>query len=133
MYILNKIKTKRVKPFTKYKSLVDIYCKTYNISFQNMLLLRPNEIGKYSVSSSFQGRILKSAPEFDAKIQRNRALFIYNKTKIILLNNTTKTNMLSEIKDNQYEKQYHLTLLQYFDQNAQKIQNIQFLLLNKAT
>ena len=37
--ILSKIKIKRLKPFTKYKSLMYLYQNKYNIPFENMIVL----------------------------------------------------------------------------------------------
>ena len=117
--IFNKIKVKRIKPFTKYKSLMNLYQNKYNISFDNMLVLKSKILLSHNwnrnINQLVNGTILNRTSQFESKIENYKCLFIFDKSKIVNLSSNPH--------------QYNLYLLQYYDRNHQRVINLDYILL----
>ena len=98
---------------------MDLYQNKYNISFENMLLLKSKMLLNQSwfgnINKITSGIILKLTSQFESKIENYRCLFVFDKSKIVLP------------KD---PHEYNLYLLQYFVQNQQRIHDLKYVLLD---
>eukprot|EP01084_Bolivina_argentea_P253176 425198_1 len=134
--INHKVKTNRIKPFSKYQSLMDAYSKRYNISLKNMFILQSHDerTVKFSVQDKF--KILHNIKKvIHEKVEKNKRFYILDKNKIVCLNNSDIVQTMTDAIQSHklILETYSIVLLQYFDRHAQRIQNIQFLWLDPMT
>ena len=123
--ICSKIKIKRIKPFTKYKSLMNSLQNEYDIPFEDMLVLKSdflilNNSWHRNITQISKGIILNKTSQFESKVENHKVLFIFNTSKIINLSKNTPSD------------QYSLCLVQYYDRNEQNITNLKYILLDKS-
>ena len=66
-------------------------------------------------------------------MEQNKAFYLFDQTKIYILNNSDKLDIMTQELCTKYFKTHSIILLQYFDRQQQQIQNIQFLWLDPST
>eukprot|EP01084_Bolivina_argentea_P092264 166016_1 len=86
--IENNMKINRFPSFIKYKSLKHIYCSKYNIQFENMLILQPED-GCFL--DHIRGQILEK--NIDINIKNGVRFLIFDKRKICSL---SKVKMIED-------------------------------------
>ena len=136
-----KIKVNYVKPFSTYKTLTSVYSKRYDISLSTMLILQSyqshgwgNELGIYN-NSLCKSKIVKNWSEFtELTIEKRREFFVFDQTKIsVLHNHEDRLQTMASHSHIEMDDTYNIALLQYFDVERQRLQNVQFLWLHRRT
>ena len=142
-----KIKINFIKPFSKYKALTLLYSKRYNICMDDMMILQSYKSHGWDINRSVDGiyknslcksKIVKNITKFNqCKIEKGREFFIFDKQKVLVLNNKykkLKLQTMSTITEQPFEineknDHYNIVLLQYFDVNQQRLQNLHYIYL----
>lgn len=119
--LFNKVKVKRTRPLTKYKSLMDLYQTQYNIPFENMMVLKSDILLRDNwdrqIYQQTSGTILNKTYQYESIVENHKTLFMFDKSKIVRL----KTDSHHHI----------IYLLQYFDPNQQKSVNLHYISLHE--